>query len=45
MSLSNLGKIFTHIVQQVVKSSKIKWDKIEWDLEPISDFLSLELSG
>ena len=33
------------IVQQVVESSKIKWDQIKWDLDPISEFLSLELPG
>ena len=33
------------IVQQVVKSSKIKWDQIKLDLDPISEILSLELSG
>jgi len=40
-----IGKKFMRIVQQVVKSSKIKWDQIKWDLDPISEFLSLELSG
>jgi hypothetical protein len=40
-----IGKKFMHIVQQVVKSSKIKWDQIKWDLDPISEYLSLELSG
>ena len=40
-----IGKKFLRIVQQVVKSSKIKWDQIKWDLDPISEFFSLELSG
>jgi transposase-like protein len=40
-----IGKKFMRIVQQVVKSSKIKWDQIKFDLDPISEFLSLELSG
>ena len=40
-----IGKKFMRIVQQVVKSSKIKWDQIKWDLDPISEYLSLELSG
>jgi hypothetical protein len=40
-----IGKKFMRIVQQVVKSSKIKWDQIKWDLDPISEFFSLELSG
>jgi transposase-like protein len=40
-----IGKKFMRIVQQVIKSSKIKWDQIKWDLDPISEFLSLELSG
>ncbi|MEE4600878.1 MAG: transposase [Desulfobacteraceae bacterium] len=40
-----IGKKFMRIVQQVVESSKIKWDQIKWDLDPISEFLSLELPG
>ena len=40
-----IGKKFMRIVQQVVESSKIKWDQIKWDLDPISEYLSLELSG
>ncbi len=40
-----IGKKFMRIVLQVVKSSKIKWDQIKFDLDPISEFLSLELSG
>ncbi len=40
-----IGKKFMRIVQQVVKSPKIKWDQIKLDLDPISEFLSLELSG
>lgn len=40
-----IGKKFMRIVEQVVKSSKIKWDEIKWDLDPISYFFSLGLSG
>ena len=40
-----IGKKFMRIVQQVIKSSKIKWVQIKFDLDPISEFLSLELSG
>ena len=40
-----IGKKFMRIVEQVVKSSKLKWDEIKWDLDPISGFFSLELSG
>lgn len=40
-----IGKKFMRIAQQVIKSFKIKWDQIKWDLDPISEFLSLELSG
>ena len=41
----NTSLKFMRIVQQVVESSKIKWDQIKWDLDPISEFLSLELPG
>jgi hypothetical protein len=41
----NTSPKFMSIVRQVVKFSKIKWDQIKWDLDPISEFLSLELSG
>ena len=40
-----IGKKFMRIVQQVVDSAKIKWDEIKWDIDPISGFYSLELSG
>ena len=40
-----IGKKFMRIVQQVVKSVKIKWRDIQYDLDPISDFLALEHSG
>jgi transposase-like protein len=40
-----IGKKFMRIVEQVVESSKIKWDQIKLDLDPISEFLSLELSA
>ena len=38
-----VGKKFMRIVQQVVKSSKIKCSQIKWDIDPISEFFSLEL--
>ena len=39
----HVGKKFMRIVQQVVKSSKIKCNQIKWDIDPISEFFSLEL--
>jgi len=38
-------KKFMRIVQQVVKSSKIKCNQIKWDIDPISELFSLELCG
>jgi hypothetical protein len=43
--LQYIGKKFMRIVQQVVVSLKLKWNEIKWDIDPISSFLSLELSG
>ena len=34
----NIGKKFMHIVQQVVRSSKITWSEIQWDMDPISEY-------
>lgn len=36
----SIGKKFMRIVQQVVKSSKIKCSQIKWDLDPISEFFA-----
>lgn len=33
----SIGKKFMRIVQQVVKSSKITWENITWDMDPISE--------
>jgi len=38
-----VGKKFMRIVQQVVKSTKIKCNQIKWDIDSISEFFSLEL--
>ena len=38
-----IGKKFMRIAEQVVESSKIKWTQIKTDLDPIAEFLSLEL--
>ena len=38
-----IGKKFMRIVEQVVKSAKIKCNQIQWDIDPISEFFSLEL--
>ena len=34
----NIGKKFMRIVQQAVKSSKITWKDITWDMDPISEY-------
>jgi transposase-like protein len=37
----NIGKKFMRIVQQAVHSFPVTWDKINWDLGPISKFLAV----
>ena len=34
----SIGKKFMRIVQQAVKSAKITYEKIQWDVDPISEF-------
>jgi hypothetical protein len=34
----NIGKKFMRIVQQVVRSTRITWDAIQWDMDPISEY-------
>ncbi len=34
----SIGKKFMRIVQQAVKSSKITWRDITWDVDPISEY-------
>lgn len=34
---SNVGMKFMRIVQQAIKTAPIKWDKIQWDMDPISE--------
>ena len=34
----NIGKKFMRIVQLVVRSSKITWKNITWDMDPISEY-------
>ena len=41
----SIGKKFMRIVQQVVKSCKISNKEIKFDLNPISEYFSLGLSG
>ena len=41
----SIGKIFMRIVQQVIKSSNISNKNIQLDLDPISEYFSLGLSG
>ena len=35
---ASIGKRFMRIVQQVVLSSKITWEHIKWDMDPISEY-------
>ncbi|MBW1814837.1 MAG: transposase [Deltaproteobacteria bacterium] len=37
----NIGKKFMRLVQQVVKSTKIKCNEIKWDVDPISEHFVL----
>jgi transposase-like protein len=34
----NIGKKFMRIVQQVVRSRKIPWKNIQWDMDPLSEY-------
>jgi len=34
----SIGKKFMRIVQQAVKSTKVTYDKIKWDMDPISEY-------
>jgi hypothetical protein len=34
----NIGKKFMRLVQQVVKSAKITYSEIMWDIDPISEY-------
>jgi hypothetical protein len=34
----NIRKKFMRIVQQAVRSTRITWDAIQWDMDPISEF-------
>ena len=34
----SIGKKFMRIVQQVVKSAKVTYKEIKWDMDPISEF-------
>ena len=34
----SIGKKFMRIVQQAVKSTKITYSEIQWDIDPISEF-------
>ncbi len=35
---NNIGKKFMRIVQQVMQSSRVTWKKIQWDMDPISEY-------
>ena len=35
---NNIGKKFMRLVQQVVKSAKITYSEIMWDMDPISEY-------
>ena len=34
----SIGKKFMRMVQQVVKSAKITYEKIKWDIDPLSEY-------
>ena len=34
----SIGKKFMRIVQQVVRSSRVTWPMIKWDMDPISEY-------
>ena len=36
----SIGKIFMRIVQQVVKSAKVNYKDIQWDIDPISEYFA-----
>ena len=36
----SIGKKFMRIIQQVVKSAKVTYDEIKWDIDPISEYLA-----
>jgi len=37
---NSIGKKFMRIVQQVVKSVKVTYDEIKWDIDPISEYFA-----
>ena len=37
----SIGKKFMRIVQQVVRSSRITWKEIQWDMDPISEYFTV----
>jgi len=36
----SIGKKFMRIVQQAVKSSKVTYEEIKWDIDPISEYFA-----
>jgi hypothetical protein len=42
---TSIGKKFMRIVQQAVKSTKITYAQIKWDIDPISKYFVLGLYG
>ena len=36
----SIGKKFMRIVQQAVKSAKVTYEKIKWDIDPISEYFA-----
>jgi hypothetical protein len=36
----SIGKKFMRIVQEVVKSVKVTYDEIKWDIDPISEYFA-----
>ena len=42
---TSIGKKFMRIVQQAVKSTKITYAQIKWDIDPLSEYFALGLYG
>ena len=40
----SIGKKFMRMVQQVVKSAKITYDDVKWDIDPLSEYYATGVS-
>ena len=36
----SIGKKFMRLVQQAVKSAKVTYDQVQWDIDPISEYFA-----